>query len=267
MNDSKDIVSPIALLLRGDGYSSDDRRIEDMLDFFGIPRTALTIGEVQQDSIAKLIASHSRFSILVSAQSLAEILESDGDRVRARLLTSAASVFVYGFQTTDACRNLLREITGDTEADIRSLGARQTIVSIADDFPVMCGPMSGLEIQLEPGAADSVLTIRRAVSEFQSLVKAPEGDIFARFVHAGVRYYVDASKSVIDIHQRSATYFNVKKTFAGAVPIAMYLKWSFREICWRAPKINACLIIDDPLLKARYGFLDFRELLQLTDRY
>ena len=259
-------MSPIALLFRGDGYSSEDRRIEDMLDFFGIPWTALTIGEAQQDSIAKLIASNSRFSILVSAQSLAESLLSDRDRILASLLTSAASVFIYGFQTTDACRNLLREITGDTEADIQSQGARQTIVSIADNFPEMCGPMSGLEIQLESGAADSVLTIRRTVSEFQSLVRAPKGDLFARFAHAGVRYYVDASKSIIDIHQRSATYFDVKKTFAGAVPIAMYLKWSFRDICWRAPEINACLIIDDPLLKARYGFLDFRELLQLTER-
>ena len=266
MNISKDILLPMALLIRSDSYSLDDRRIEDMLDFFGIPWTALTTSEVKQDGVARLIASCSKFSILVSAKSLAKILLSDRDRTLANLLTSASSVFVYGFQLTDVCRNLLRELTGDMEADVLNLGEQPTSVSIADDFPEMCGPLSGLEMQLEPGAADSMLTIQRTVGEFQSLASAPEGHLFARLVHAKVNYYLDASQSVIDIHQRSATHFDVKKTFAGAVPIAMYLKWSFRDICWSAPETNACLIIDDPLLKAKYGFLDYRELLQLVDR-
>jgi hypothetical protein len=100
-------------------------------------------------------------------------------------LTAAASVFVYGFQTTDACRNLLPDITGDPEANIRSLDARPITVSVADDFPEMCGPISGVQMQLEPGAADSVLTIRRAAGEFQSIVAAPEGHLFVGFTHAG----------------------------------------------------------------------------------
>ena len=266
MNLSKAILSPTALLIRSDSYSSDDCHIEGMLDFFGIPWTALTITDAKQDSVARLIADHSRFSILVSAKSLADILQSGKNKTLPGFMTSAASVFVYGFQTTDECRNLLREITGDMEADVLSLGERPTSVSIADDFPEICGPMSGLEMQLEPGAADSVLAIRRTVGEFQSLASAPEGHLFAKFTHAGVRFYVDASRTAIDIHQRAVMHFDVKKTFAGAVPIAMYLKWSFRDICWRAPKTNACLIIDDPPLKAKYGFLDYRELLKLTDR-
>jgi hypothetical protein len=265
MANSTDTTSPIALLLRSGTHSPDDQRLAELLDFFGIPWAELTISEAKGDGAASLTAGHSRFSILTSAPCLADTLQPGKARMLPGWLTAAASVFVYGFQTTDACRNLLRDITGDTEANIRSLDARPTTVSVADDFPEMCGPLSGVQMRLEPGA-DSVLTIRRAAGEFKSIVSAPEGHLFVGFPHAGVPFFGDASQTMVDIHQRAATYFDVKKSFAGAVPIVMYLKWSFRDICWTTQETSACLIIDDPLLKPRYGFLDFRELLQLMNK-
>jgi hypothetical protein len=265
MANSMDTTSPIALLLRGGAPSPDDHRLAEILDFFGIPWAALTISEAKGGGVALLTAGHSMFSILTSAPCLAETLQPGNARMLPAWLTAAASVFVYGFQITDACRNLLRDITGDTEANIRSLDARSITVSVTDTFPEMCGPMSGVQMQLEPGAADSVLTIRRG-GELQSIVAAPEGHLFVGFAHAGVPFFGDASQTMIRIHERSATYFDVKKSFAGAVPLVMYLKWSFRDICWTTQETSGCLIIDDPLLKPRYGFLEFRELLQLINK-
>ena len=259
-------TTPIALLLRGSTPSPDSRRRGEILDFFGISWVELTIGEANRGGVAELTAGHSRFSILTSAPCLAEALPPGNAGMLPDWLTAAASVFVYGFQTTDACRNLLRDLTGDPEANIRSLDAPPGTVSVTNEFPEMCGPMSGIRMQLELGAADSVLTIRHTTGQFQSIVAAPEGYLFVRFKHAGVPFFGDASQTMVDIHQPSATYFDVRKCFAGAVPLVMYLKWSFREICWSTREISACLIIDDPLLKPRYGFLNFRELLQLMNK-
>jgi len=266
MANCTDTNSPIALLLRSGGHSPEANRLPEMLDFFGIPWAELTISEAKAGGAASLIAGHSRFSILTSAPCLAETLEPGKAGVLPGWLTEAASVFVYGFQTTDACRNLLREISGDPEANIRSLDARPTKVSVADDFPEICGPMSGVQMQLEPGA-DTVLTMRRAGGDFQSIVSAPEGHLFAEFHRGGARFFCDASQKMADIHRRTATYFDVKKSFSGTVPIVMYLKWAFRDICWTTKETSACLIIDDPLLQPRYGSLDFLELLQLMNKH
>jgi len=267
MANSTDPTSPVALLLRGDTPSPDDHRLAEILDFFGIPWAALTLSEATGGGVASLIAGHSGFSILTSAPCLAEALQRGNATMLPGWLAAASSVFVHGFQATDVCRNLLRDITSDPEANIRSLDAQPLTVSIADDFPEMSGPMSGLQLQLEPGAADSVFTIRHAPGKFQSIVAAHEGHLFLRISHAGVPFFVDASHMMVGIHQRSATYFDVRKCFAGAVPLLMYLKWSFREICWTTRETNACLIIDDPLLTPRYGFLDFRELIALMNQH
>lgn len=260
-----DTGSSIALLLRSDASSSDDCNLAEILDFFGIPWTALTVSEANGGHVASLTASHPRFSVLTSSACLGEILPACKAGTLPAWLAAADSVFVYGFQATDPCRALLRQITGDLEADIRGIDAWPIAVSVTDAFPDMCGPMSALRIQLEPGAADAALIIRHG-GELQSIIGTPEGHLFAGFAYSGVRFFADASLAMVDIRVRAATYFDVKKRFAGAVPVVMYLKWSFRDVCWTASETSACLIIDDPPLWPRYGFLDIGELLQLANK-
>ena len=262
--DAMNTGSSIALLLRGDDTPShEDCYLSEILEFFGIPWTALTVREASEDKVATLTASHPRFSILTSARCLAETLQPS--KPFPAWLTAAASVFVYGFQAADPSRALLRQITGDPEADIRGIDARPITVSITDVFPEMCGPMSSLRIQLEPGAADAALVIADG-GDLRSIVVAPEGHLFAGFTYSGVRFFADASLAMVDIRERAATYFDVKRRFAGAVPVVMYLMWSFREICWTTSETNACLTIDDPPLRPRYGFLEFGELLRLANK-
>jgi hypothetical protein len=57
--------------------------------------------------------------------------------------------------------------------------------------------------------------------------------------------------------------FDVRDHFFSAVPIVSYIRWAFAQSSWNAPEASACLVIDDPLLKARYGFVRFHELLML----
>jgi hypothetical protein len=54
-----------------------------------------------------------------------------------------------------------------------------------------------------------------------------------------VRFFADASLAMVNIRERAATHFDVRKRFAGAVPVVMYLKWSFRDVCWTASETNA----------------------------
>ncbi|WP_342710787.1 hypothetical protein AAFG13_00410 [Bradyrhizobium sp. B124] len=253
----------IALLLRGSAPSTNDRNLTEILDLFEIPWTALTVDEARGDNIAALTAGHQKFSVLTSAACLGEVLQCNKTEALPTWLAAANSVFVYGFQAADPCRSLLRQIAGDPEAEIRASGQCPTTVSVTDSFPEMCGPMSGLQIQLERGA-DTALVVRN--SNLQSIVGVREGHLFAEFTYSGVRFFADSSLTIVDVRERAASYFDVKKCFAGAVPIVMYLKWAFRDVCLTSVEINACLIIDDPPLWPRYGLLDFDDLLQLADK-
>jgi hypothetical protein len=49
--------------------------------------------------------------------------------------------------------------------------------------------------------------------------------------------------------------------------LVLYIQWAFIKSCWQAPEAAACLVIDDPLLQPRYGFLKFQHLLDLMRRH
>src|SRR5205085_6714296 len=43
------------------------------------------------------------------------------------------------------------------------------------------------------------------------------------------------------------------------VPALIFLRFAEGDRCWRNPQARAGLVIDDPLLRKSYGFIDFRE--------
>jgi hypothetical protein len=55
--------------------------------------------------------------------------------------------------------------------------------------------------------------------------------------------------------------------FSQLMPAAMFIRYAFREQCWQPNQHHATLVIDDPLLRRDYGFLNYERLLALMDEY
>jgi hypothetical protein len=255
-----------ALLLCKQDPSAEDRKLTRVLDFLGITWKAVTLYEIADDSPADVATSE--FCVLAAAPCLAEAIPSieDASGALPRWMMEASSVYVYGFQDTDACRRLLRLLTRDAQGDVRKVHTTPACMSITRDFPEMCGPMSGLRVPVDL-EGDLVFDVAPLGEEFQSIITANDSEVFFGVRCRGVQFYLNACRRIVDINSPSAQNLDVKKVFCEAVPAILYLKWAFRDICWRAPETSGCLIVDDPLLKPRYGFLDFRETLELMDRH
>jgi hypothetical protein len=64
----------------------------------------------------------------------------------------------------------------------------------------------------------------------------------------------------------SGRYLTFANNLLAAVPIVLYIKWAFQHICWiPADETSACVVLDDPLLRPRYGFVRFDRLLRLME--
>ncbi len=101
-----------------------------------------------------------------------------------------------------------------------------------------------------------------------NIISLGHGAVFLKFEYKGVPVFLSTSRKIIDLAAELTTQnFDVREHFLSAVPLVLYIKWAFAETCWNAPESNACLIIDDPLLKPTHGFIDFQELLSLMKRH
>ena len=257
-------VSPSrVLLLRGEQATSHDENLRRLLDFFAIPWKVVTASgkdvEVREE----------RYAIVSSARCMAEAMQISAGPAPTLppWATKADSIYLYGFRDNDRSKKLLRFLTRDVRANARPIRGSQTCVTITADFPEMCGPMSGMRLNVMAPAGVCVCDIGPGTERCRSIIRSNEGELFFGVNFAGVGFFLSTWDEFLDVESPSPKYFDVKEYFCQTVPLLFFLKQVFRNAGWSRAETNACLVVDDPPLKHRYGFLNFHEALDLMDRH
>ena len=252
------------LLASRDGLSSQDCNLGKLLDFFGVSWRTSTIAELLADHNG---ANQVGLRLLCASDHLSTLLrdlENNPDRAR-RWREQIHSVFSYAGKDIAALSSLA-EIEGgqDPFGEGRPSSGE---FAVSDKLPEFCGIMAGIRIPAEDADVD-LLFASAPHSRHVEIISLNHGAGFVRLEHEGVPVFLCSSRSIIDIGSDLPDgIFDVRQHVLQAVPPVLYIKWAFAETCWTAPEKSACLIIDDPLLKPRYGFVDYRELLSLMQRY
>jgi hypothetical protein len=258
-----------AILLCDDTLTDEQRYLSALLDFFEIPWTEVSHTELIRECSRANSDGDTGYCILSSASSMAAVVQAIPGSAAALPIEilNANSVYIYGFGETQSSRLLLKLVTGTDDVDIRKAEARATRVSVTDNFPGMCGPMSGIDVSIRLTDKDYCFDVQHQARGFQRIVTADCGEIFASVICNGVPFFLNTCSEVIDIGATAARFFDVKDHFCSAVPITFYLKWAFANLRPIGTETRACLIVDDPLLKPRYGFMRFRDALELMDSH
>ena len=251
----------MAALLCHAGMSAEDYNLTRLLDFFGIAWRAIGDGPWTE------CKSQTGYAVISSVKSLAAALRVDGNQRKdmPSWFRQAHSVYIYDVGGDDASHQLLRYLTRAAEIRVATVEASEMTVEITGDAPDEFGPMSSLKIRLALREPIRVCSLRSPAAGWQSLVGTSAGDLFFKFTCGGIPCYVNTGSRTIDLRASCTAPFDVKKSFCEAVPLTLYLKSTFQDHFPLTHETSACLIVDDPPLKRRYGFLDYREALSLMD--
>jgi hypothetical protein len=257
---------PTALLLRGESVLPEDDKLAGLLDVLGVSRQAVSLGEIASEDWNALNGGR-RFCVMTSAKSMAALVDHAAP-TGAELpgwMTKAESVYVYGFAEDRESERLLQYLTGDPCAKVRSIAAQQALVSVTDDFPEMCGPMAGMQLGVRIFEKQTVFDLPARSDSFQTIASTNHGQLLVAAKCKGAQLFLTSSATIVDVDARCAKSFDVRENFCDTVPAVMYARWAFGLDA--AAETGACLIVDDPPLKPRYGFLKYSEMLRLMDEH
>jgi hypothetical protein len=262
-------VTEEAILLTDGNVSLQDDNVAKVLRFFGVPSRTLTMAEfLSHDREAGDGASKSR--LLCSAEvfsRLIEELEGSADGVRF-WQEQVHSAFVYGGEDSGVLAKIIRRITSDAEASLRQLNgdAREWVVS--DDLAEFCGVMSGVRMHAAAAAFNTGHVFDASNSNATAIISTDRAATFVKVDRHTVPIFLSACGKIVDLDAAlEKGNFDVRDHVRSAVPVVLYIIWAFAKTRWHAPEVNACLVIDDPLLKPSYGFVNFRELLGLMEHH
>jgi len=252
-------------LLIGANNSPAMENLRKLLRFFGISCRDSTPDEVFSGNGDRAFKAR----VICSSECFADIearLRQERDDARC-WREHVHSFFVYATAEITPVQNLLRRLTGDEAAAVTVLGLGDKDFYVSD-MVELCGPMAGLRVTASESARGNDFVMRASPDRIVSIIAVDHGSVFLRLQDGDVPVFLFGGSMIIDIESNLTTgVFDIRDHVLAALPIVLYVKWAFPMSCWRAPEINACLVIDDPLLKPTHGFVDFAELLSLMKRH
>jgi hypothetical protein len=249
-------------ILVSDDIDGPAAQVAKILEFFEIPREqvrARSMGDVGSEAVAE------GYCILAPMPLIGRALM---DRAFGAglppLLQRAESIFLFGGDQSLATEVLLRFVSHCATAKVVQIQGREILCSVSAQSTAICGPLSGLEVHVPVREAQLAISPTPSGAHFDSLISTKEGSVFAAVDFQGTRCYLAPCPTVIDLTRPvEKGYFDVADYFLSAVPLVMYLRHAFSGVMLAAAENGACLIVDDPVLRPHYGFVDFQKIAAL----
>jgi hypothetical protein len=143
-------------------------------------------------------------------------------------------------------------------------GSSRTL-TIAPGERDICDSFTGLSIAV-PNLANDWVFPAGDDSECRKLITIDEDAFFAIFTAHKAEVLMLGCGDVVDLDAEAADAW-LSETFTKFVPYAMALRHIFGDQCWRPVQNCASVIVDDPLLRPNYGFLNYERLLRLMEEH
>lgn len=132
--------------------------------------------------------------------------------------------------------------------------------------PAFCGAFAGLTFGCADSANDHVFAAESGNSGAEPLISI-DGRPFASLLRDGQTTMVFVAGQDIADLDTTVDDMPLGQYFSRFVPYAMALRYLAGDECWRPVEAHASVIIDDPLLRTTYGFLNFESLLRTAERH
>jgi hypothetical protein len=255
-------------IVLADGNSFTATNLVKLLAFFGISCRMAALS----DSLHFLHLSGERSSkvrILCSSDVFAQIA-ANIDHNAAEVIRwkeQVHSVFIYAGNDRRTLEGIVGMLSGD--GAVKETKRCDADYVVSQRLSEVCGPMSGASIAAaQNGRVEWGFTLPTPASNRGEIISVGGATTFIKAEYHDVPVLLSSYQTVIDIDAIVASgVFDIREHLSSALPVVLYLKWAFPESCWRGPETNACLVIDDPVLKQSYGCLDFQKLLNLMQQY
>ena len=248
-------MAKIGRILVDGSLTGPQIRLGRILDFFGVPWETVDVSNLSD------LKGGQEHVVFGSAQTVEIALKQTPPG--SDCFPFFAAFYVYADDNRSDSENALQFIYGEADLFLQDAPTGNVSLKVSREEADVTGPMAGVETSLRLRREDAVV-VGPGQSKCATAISVGDASAFIRFHARGVPVFFCASSHMVDIDKAVGPgFYDVKDHFCSVVPLVMFLRFHFRDVAWRSQELGACLIIDDPLLRLRYGSCDFRKLRDL----
>ncbi|MGO9527334.1 MAG: hypothetical protein ACLPT4_06535 [Verrucomicrobiia bacterium] len=177
------------------------------------------------------------------------------------LLHQAKAILVYGFGVTGADGDELKGLTRGALASVVAVEGQTVAYHIHADGKHKAFPISGRSYTDEPPVAPLAFGPPSAARDgVDILISVNDQPCFISVPSGQGTLFLLSSPTLVDIDVPLAPLCSPRQWYAELLGLSIFLRSVFGRWCWTAPVRAATIVIDDPYLRKRYGFLRYETL-------
>jgi hypothetical protein len=236
-----------------------DGRAGKIAEFLGVPFSS-TPGANGNGA-----ASRDRESIGMAHWKALQELTGSEQKI-STFLQPLRALFVYGWNESPECNEFLRQLTGGAVLRAKSNPQSSHRISVAADSADLSLQWAGLDFEIASGAGGVSFELSGGARNARILISRDGEPFFVQLTVAGTAVLLLGQEEIADLDAPASKEGSALMEFERLAPLLMFMRRYFGGQCWQAPATWASLIIDDPLLRRRYGYLDYHQLLESMER-
>jgi len=188
-----------------------------------------------------------------------------GELVRC-LVSRVRYLIVHGVTSDPFVAGMMASLSDGRLTSVHPVEDADQPYEVSKDSKDVCGPFSGLSFGPVNPSNDRVFGVEGNTKTARKLVCIGGRPLMASLKRGDNEMLCLASEDVTDINIHGG-YAPLDQHFSRLMPQAMALRYIFGEECWHPGESHASIIVDDPLLRPNYGFVNFETLLHLTKEH
>jgi hypothetical protein len=257
------------VLLSWFAQAAQDQRLLSLAAWMGVSTKAVTIND-EMASKERLLRElqPGRCCLAMSAETLAVLHRALTSATDPRQLIdeSCSELLVFGCSGSTEQNDALSWLTDGVVCGISQADGPDTLFALPRKAMAFSRQLAGLSFSRQTRESIPVFELRDATPVPEVIVAANDRPMFVRIDRGPCQVFLLAGPPLPDLDEPLSRDHELKGHYDRLIPVLIFLRHCFKESCWHGPEPTARLIIDDPLLTERYGFLDYGVLLKSMHR-
>ncbi len=247
-----------------------DAGLVRLAEFLGIHCEPLRLDKHVQpraESIERAVPDRSS-CLVINPQVMREWVGGDvlpADLVSC-LVTRFPHVLVHALTLDPFVDGMMASLSNGKLPSVQPISDTGQPYEISANSEDLCGSFSGLSFGPIDVANDHVLAVTADDSSVRKLICIGGCPLMAAVNREKTEVLFLAGTDILDLNDEIGDA-PLSDYFSRLMPHAMALRHIFGEECWHPSEPHASIIIDDPLLRRNYGYVNFEALLHLTEEY
>ena len=208
-----------------------------------------------------------KYCLAVSAKTLAGIFRDPilAEDLRRLINDHSEGLLVFGCTASAEQLNAISRLTSGAVSGITPLDDQPVCFTFPRDAVSFSRQLAGLSFSRRQGEQLSTFELRNSASDAARVIIAANQPVFLRIKSGACEVFLWAG-ALPDIDEPLSRDHGLQDHYDRLIPALIFLRHCFQDSCWHGPKSTARLIIDDPLLAEKYGFLDCGALIKSMQR-